>query len=376
MKKAFLFFLLVVILGLVGVFLVISVAEPAAPDMVAVNDAVMTAFQSDDRGVAMDAIVAQLQLEFERINTEARRWEAILVVIVCVYATLVAAAGLLLFLYCERSLLAPFRKMQRFARDVAAGNLDIPLEMDRRGRFGAFTESFDMMREELKKARENERAADRGKKELVASLSHDIKTPVASIKATTELMLVTSKDEKEKRRLERIEAKAEQINTLITNMFHATLEELQALSVTLAELPSTSIPGLIETADHKNMVKPFHIPSCIISADLVRLQQIFDNIIGNSYKYAGTEIEIHAGFDGPFLYVDVLDRGAGVPDEELPLIFNKFYRGKNADEKSGYGLGMFISKTLLRDMSGDITCENRQGGGFAVRIMLRLAGID
>ena len=77
--------------------------------------------------------------------------------------------------YCSR--LTPFRKLRRFARDVAAGNLDIPLEMDSYGSFGAFTESFGLMREELKKARENERAADQSKKELVASLSHDINTP-------------------------------------------------------------------------------------------------------------------------------------------------------------------------------------------------------
>ena len=93
--------------------------------------------------------------------------------------------------YLHFILLRPFKKMQGFARRIAAGNLDVPLEMDKNNLFGAFTESFDLMREELHKARENEREADRCKKELVASLSHDIKTPVASIKSATELMLFT-----------------------------------------------------------------------------------------------------------------------------------------------------------------------------------------
>jgi len=255
------------------------------------------------------------------------------------------------------------------------GNLDIPLEMDKNERFGAFTESFDMMREELKKARENEHAADRSKKELVASLSHDIKTPVASIKATTELMLISVRDDKEKAQLERIEAKAEQINTLITNMFLATLEDLQALSVTVAEVHSTVIPRLIENADHKGFVKPFSIPSCIFLTDIVRLQQIFDNVIGNSYKYADTEIAIHADFEGPFLMLVIEDQGPGAPEEELPLLTNKFYRGNNATEKSGYGLGLHISKTLLEDMSGSLSCENHPHG-FAIRIRLRLAGAE
>jgi len=232
-----------------------------------------------------------------------------------------------------------------------------------------------MMREELKRARDNEYAADRSKKELVASLSHDIKTPVASIKAATELMLISVKDDKERAQLERIEAKAEQINTLITNMFHATLEELQALSVTVSEVHSTAIPRLIENADHKGLVKPFSIPSCIVLTDLVRLQQIFDNIIGNSYKYADTEIDVRGDFDdGPFLMLTVEDYGNGAPDDELPLLLNKFYRGKNTGEKSGYGLGLYIAKILLDDMSGDLRCENRPNG-FAVKIKLRLAGM-
>ena len=84
----------------------------------------------------------------------------------------------------------PFKKLQSFAVNVARGNLDIPLKMDKNNPFGAFTESFDIMREELAAARQSEYAANRSKKELVASLSHDIKTPVASIKAVSELMLM------------------------------------------------------------------------------------------------------------------------------------------------------------------------------------------
>lgn len=97
--------------------------------------------------------------------------------------------------YIDRSIFRPFRKLKTFAGHVAAGNLDIPLKMDRGNMFGAFTESFDLMRDELAKARESERLANESKKELVASLSHDIKTPVASIKAVSEVMMVKSQNE-------------------------------------------------------------------------------------------------------------------------------------------------------------------------------------
>ena len=372
MKKAVIGFVLFLALGIGGILLTFRAVVPPMPDALLINDAVMSALQDGDKEEVVENLTGPLLQEYNRMEAARKSWGSTLLVLLSVYTGAIAAAGVWLFAYCERSVLRPFRRLQKFARDVAAGNLDIPLEMDKGGSFGAFTESFDLMREELKKARENERAADRSKKELVASLSHDIKTPIASIKAATELMLVSAKDEKEKKQLERIEAKAEQINTLITNMFHATLEELQALSVTVAEVHSTEIVGLVHDADYKGLVEPFRIPECIIEADLVRLGQVFDNIIGNSYKYAGTGIELRAVIEGAFLVIDIEDHGGGVPEDELPLILTKFYRGKNADEKSGYGLGLYISDFLVSNMSGKLQCENRENG-FAVVIALKLA---
>lgn len=274
--------------------------------------------------------------------------------------------------YLNHTVLRPFSKLQAFAKSIAMGNLDAPLEMDQNNLFGAFTESFDLMREELSKARENERNANQSKKELVASLSHDIKTPVASIKAVTELLLLKTQDKNVEKQLIIINLKAEQINSLITNMFHATLEELQALSVNVTEIPSTTIPDIIRSADYENRVTYFSIPSCIILADMLRLQQVFDNIIGNSYKYAGTDIEIHANFEENFLKLDIKDFGAGVTEEELPLLFQKFFRSKNADTKGGYGLGLYISKYLIEQMNGKIECINCTDG-FTIRLMLHLA---
>lgn len=135
--------------------------------------------------------------------------------------------SLLYILFIYRTILKPFKQLQHFAANVARGNLDLPLNMGKNNYFGAFTESFDLLREELEGARQREYEANRSKKELVATLSHDIQTPVASIKAISELMLIQSKDEKVMKQINTINSKAEQIDLLITDMFHATLEELQ-----------------------------------------------------------------------------------------------------------------------------------------------------
>ncbi len=274
--------------------------------------------------------------------------------------------------YLRKALVQPFNKLKSFAQSIAGGDLEVPLTMDRNNLFGAFTESFDIMREELAKSRENERKANQSKKELVAQLSHDIKTPVASIKAISELMQVKTADEKEKIQLETIGEKADQIDLLINNMFQATLEELQELKVNPMEEESTQIPDLISKADYRKLVNMARIPECIVMFDKIRLQQVFDNIISNSYKYATTQIDIASHIDGNHLVITFRDYGKGVTDDELPLVFSKYYRGTNAVNKSGSGLGLYISKYFMQQMQGEI-CSNNLPDGFAVTVELRIA---
>jgi signal transduction histidine kinase len=368
MRNALIVFILVAGFGIAVVLLVFRSDYAPTPDIAAINDAVMTAAENDDESAAVNFFADMLLAEYYKLNEEAKNRDLWLRFFLILYVLVLAAAVAIYYLYCEKMVLAPFRKLRRFARDIAAGELDVPLEMDRGGAFGAFTESFDLMREELKRARENAREAERAKKELVASLSHDIKTPISSIQAAVEVLLLSVTDEKERNRLEQIAAKAEQINTLITDMFHATLEELQQLTVNTAEIHSTILPNIIKAADHKSKVKPFAIPDCIILADTTRTQQVFDNIIGNAYKYAGTEIEVNACFEGDFLAVTVADFGAGVAADELPLITGKYYRGGNAADKSGYGLGLFICKYIMEEMGGRLECYADENG-FAVKLL-------
>lgn len=269
----------------------------------------------------------------------------------------------------DKSIFKPFRKLQKFSHHVAEGNLDIPLEMDKRNWFGSFTESFDLMRTELAIARENESQANKSKKELVASLSHDIKTPVASIKAVSELLLAKSKDLNLNKQLEIINTKADQINTLITNMFNATLEELQELRVNVIEESSLIISDIIKNADYNKKCNLSPIPECLIYIDPLRLEQIIDNIISNSYKYALTTIDIYVRVIDEFLEIDFRDYGNGVDNNDLALLTNKYYRGKNATSTNGAGLGLYISNYMINKMSGEISFHNLNNG-FCVKLKL------
>ncbi len=277
------------------------------------------------------------------------------------------------YLYIKKSVIDPFRKLKSFAVRIAGGNLDTPLEMDKGNAFGAFTESFDIMREELKASHDREEKAVKSRKELVAQLSHDIKTPVASIKAMTDVMSLTATDET-KDTIAAISSKADQIDELISNLFHATLEELEQLEVKPEDVNSTDIVKIIKDADYLGKIKKLDIKEAVVYADKLRLNQVVSNIIFNSYKYANTEISVNGKFDSEnkYLLIEIADKGPGVPEDELEIITQKFKRGSNAGNNDGSGLGLYISDYLMKKMDGRLTPKNIEGG-FAVELALKIS---
>ena len=275
--------------------------------------------------------------------------------------------------YMHFTMIRPFRKLKGFAERIAGGNLDIPLEMDRHNLFGAFTESFDIMRSELKKARLAEAQAQQSKKELVAKLSHDIKTPIASIKAVSEVGLAVATNDKETANYTHIIGKADQINTLVTNLFTATLEELQQLTVTPTNIDSKQVKTMLENADYLRRATVPDIPECLVYADALRLQQVFDNIFANSYKYAKTAVIVEIEKTDDHIGVIIEDFGGGVLQGELPTIKEKYKRGSNADNTEGAGLGLYISDYFMKEMQGELIIENGEHG-LKVIVMLALSG--
>lgn len=294
------------------------------------------------------------------LTLQSERQAVVFAVTAAMLLQLAICAGY--FCYLRRTMVTPFHKLEQFAQRVAGGSLDIPLEMDRHNLFGAFTESFDLMRNQLKQARLAEAKAAAAKKELVAKLSHDIKTPVASIKAASEVGAALAADGKNRENYQQITQKADQINTLVTNLFSATLEELHELTVTPLDMKSGELRILLENADYLHRAALPAVPDCLLFADRLRLQQVFDNLFANSYKYAGTSIDVAAELKEGYLTVCVEDCGGGVSEQELRHLKEKFKRGANAKDIEGAGLGLYISDHFMREMGGRLELENGAAG--------------
>ena len=259
-------------------------------------------------------------------------------------------------------IIKPFKRLNSFATRVAEGNLDMPLEMDKGHVFGEFTESFDLMRTELKKARAAEKKASDDKKEMVAKLSHDIKTPVASIKSTSEIGFEVTKEERTKEMFNVINVKTDQIKSLVDNLFNSSVQDVTEIAVNPGAYESDYVTTLIKNSDYMNRAGGFTMPDCTVYMDKLRMQQVFDNIFMNSYKYADTAMKVSTELQDEYLVIRISDEGPGVKPEELPLLKEKYKRGSNSESKDGAGLGLYLANYFMEKMDGKLELKNLEKG--------------
>ncbi len=303
-------------------------------------------------------------------------------------------SGYILILMIYMMHIRPVNEMEKYASEIAKGNLDIQLPMHRENAFGSFPESFDLMREEIKKAKQKEMEAEKGKRELMAELSHDLKTPVATIQATCEVMelqyskkkALSANEEDLKEidgtleKISYIANKAETINQLVENIFHATIDDLDDVSIKPVETDSRIIEGYFKNLkEYGNIILENSIPECLVYIDKLRMEQVIDNIIGNSYKYAGTDIHVFFSEtdaasastvkDNKYIRIRISDEGPGVREDELSLITEKYYRGKDVADKKGYGLGMYLVNYYMNKQGGGMEYYN--DNGFVVELLVK-----
>ncbi len=318
---------------------------------------------TENNQITGSVVLTDSNNRFDRLRTN-------IITVYCVCGFILIGAVTALGVYIRKTIILPFAKMKDFASYVAAGDLDRPLEMDKGNMFGAFSESFDIMREELKASGARELSLQKKERELIASLSHDLKTPVTGIKLTSELMaaifsqnegqeITVTEDMTEK--MNNIYKRADEIGVLVNNLFSSTLEELGEFKVECSDENSAVIAEIVSKYDDRGLVRISEIPQVIVHIDKLRLSQVIGNIISNSYKYAETPIDIFFRLDESFLEVSISDSGSGVSEDEIELITNKFYRGKQHGDKEGSGLGLYIARILMDKMGGELSVRNENG---------------
>lgn len=284
-----------------------------------------------------------------------------------------AAIIIAVLVYIWFAVLRPFEKLTGFAERIAGGDFDLSLNYERTNYFGKFTWAFDCMRREISSARACEKEAIENNKTVIASLSHDIKTPVASIRAYAEGLEagLDFTPEKRAKYLGVIMRKCDEVAALTNDMLLHSISDLDKLKMNPSEFELCGfIREIVPEISARNHIK-LDLPSYFIDikADRNRLTQVFENIISNASKYARTDVLISAGKTEKGAEIIFRDYGNGIPEEEIPFIFDKFRRGSRTENENGAGLGLYIVKYVVTQSGGDVYAENLPDG-FQIRIIL------
>ena len=295
-------------------------------------------------------------------------WLAVFMVIVIVFF-------MILVLLINKYIFDPIFAMKRAAEHIKSGNLNYPIQYKADNEIGDFCNEFDKMRVRLRDTILEQHEIEKRRKRLIASITHDLRTPLTSIKGYVEAIQdgIVKDQETYEKYLSTIAEKADHLNHLIDDLSVYTKQELGEFTLNLERVNSGKI--LASYFDHKVdefkysnidliLYKPFI--STFINVDPYRFNQILENLIGNAKKYAHTKIEVRTKVVNYHLQIAIQDDGDGIPQDVLASIFDPFFmvnKVKDQKEKGGSGLGLAIVKQLTERHEGKITVESNVDEG-------------
>ncbi len=334
----------------------------------------------------------QLGISLKELHQTGEQLEALLsssAAVLCVYGGAVAAALLLVIawtnFYLTRNLFRhisqPLDALTAGVARIRDGDLDTPIAYGGEDEFRAACDAVDEMAARLKTSLDQQQLQQQKKQELMAGMSHDLKSPLTSIRAYTEALMdgVARDAETQQRYLQTIHAKELDMEVLVNRLFQLAKLDVSAYQAHLEQLPLLqTMQALTRTWNTGDMDVTLEIPpELAVTADRELLNRVTENLLGNSCKYGGQErtcVRISARESGGMAELSFADNGTGVPPEQLPRIFDAFYRGDAARTApgNGSGLGLAVVKKAAEEMHGSVRAENEPEGGLRITLTLPL----
>lgn len=276
------------------------------------------------------------------------------------------AAVLGVLFYVRVKILRPFERLTNVPYELSKGNLTAPVKESRSRFFGKFLWGIDLLRENIEQQKQRELELQKDKKTLLLSLSHDIKTPLSAIKLYSKALSKNLYPDAEKQReiAEKINDKADEIESYVSQIITASREDFLSLEVENGEFYLSELVQNIAAyyGEKLAIVKTeFFIgeyKNCLIFGDLDRSTEVLQNIIENAIKYGdGKQLEILFPEEDEGVLISVRNSGCTLDKAELPHIFESFWRGANSENIRGSGLGLYICRQLMHKMNGEIFAE-------------------
>lgn len=287
--------------------------------------------------------------------------------------------GIVIFSVCfwlfQRKSYDYISKVSDAVRDISRGNLDTRLELEGDNEFSEMALNLNTMASDIEALMDKERESERTKNELITNIAHDLRTPLTSIIGYLELLKLKP-DLPEEQRTQYIDiayTKSTKLQKLIEDLFGFTkltygkvamkVEQVDIVKL-LSQLVDEFYPNFMEKDLQWNLTS--NTSSCVITADGGLIARLFDNLINNAIKYGsdGKRIDVKIQANPETVTVSVINYGKVIPEEELPHLFEKFYRVEQSRNKTtgGTGLGLAIAKSIVDMHDGDIRVESDLNG--------------
>ena len=288
---------------------------------------------------------------------------------------------MMVLVYVYRKVLKPFHNMSNLSYELAKGNLSMPVKEEKSKLFGRFLWGMDMLREKLEDNKARELEFQKEQKTLILSLSHDIKTPLSSIELYSKALSENLYDTQERKdeALQGIVRNVKEIKGYVDEIVTASREDFLNLEVSMGEYYLSEVMKVTERY-YKDKLSVIHtefqvdeISECLLKGDKNRMIEVLQNVMENAIKYGdGKRIHISFGEEEDCKLIHIENSGCDLKEEELPNLFDSFYRGSNSTGRKGSGLGLYICKTLMRKMDGEIFAGMKEEL-FCVTIVVRKA---
>ena len=297
-------------------------------------------------------------------------------------SVLALAVSFIVGVVAARRVTTPLARVQRASTRLAEGDLDERVQPSGIAEFDQLAERFNVMADRLRESL-TVISADRDRlREFVADVSHELRTPIAALRTFTELQRDGEVDEPTRR--EFLNRSAEQItrlewlsaNLLDLSRIEAGIFPLDVRAGDLRDPIRAAVEAHAAVAEDRRISLTAEVPGSPVTLpfDRQRIVQLLSNLIGNALKFTppsgAVDVRLMERPEGAIL--EVRDTGPGIPAEELPRIFERFYRGTNTGEARGVGsgLGLAIAKSIVEMHRGTIEVESRIGGGTTFRVHL------
>jgi signal transduction histidine kinase len=283
-----------------------------------------------------------------------------------------AAIALGLARLMARGMTQPIRDMAAAANRLSRGEYGERVAVESRDEIGQLAETFNRMATELE-------SLERLRRDLVANVSHELKTPIAALRAHLENLL-DGVEEPKRETLQVMLEQSERLSRLVEEVLD--LSRLESGGVTLTMEPVRLAPLVrqvgreIQIGREKSILFHNEVPSELppVRADSERLHQVLFNLLDNAFRFtpAGGSVTVSAARVDGSCEVTVDDTGPGIPEEHLPFVFERFYRVDSARSRGdgGTGIGLTIVRTVVEAHGGHIWAERREEGGSRFRFEL------